>query len=59
MNNPKVQRYSTNDEDGRKRETGCGVMGVSGLAAAGASLRIAAVKRAGFYLFIVGLLKRW
>lgn len=35
------------------------VEGGLGLAVAGSGLRIAAVKGARFYLFIVGLLKRW
>lgn len=43
--------------DGRKRKKSG--RGGSGLAVACSGLRIAAVKGARFYLFIVGLLKRW
>lgn len=43
--------------DGRKREKSS--RGGSGLAVSGSGLQIAAVKGARFYLFIVGLLKRW
>lgn len=59
MNNPKVHWYSTQTMKRGEVKQKKSSKGGSGLAVAGSGLRIAAVKRARFYLFIVGLRKRW